>query len=145
MKSEETSIHPKETQEYHRRGNKTKIKRHPHPTSLLWSQQRMSLRVKHVSIQTDKIGLAEQEVEVLQCFARPERLHLVHDAWVGGADVADGSVRKWGATVLLNRREHFPTGVLEVSVSGYAVEDEDGFDRFGSGMDVSKGKVELKE
>ena len=95
------------------------------PTPLHRPQQRVGFRVEHVLIQTHELGLAEQQIKVLQRLTRPERFHLVQDSRARCTDVADGPVREWCATVIFNRSEHVPTRVLKASVPGYAVKDKD--------------------
>lgn len=47
-------------------------------------------------------------------------------------DVCDGGVAKGRERGSLDGLEEAPGGVLEGGVAGYAVEDEDGFDCFGT-------------
>lgn len=97
----------------------------------------MSFSIEDVFVEVNKIRFAEEKVEVLQSFGRPEGLHGVEKSGVLARDVGERSVGDGSATMSFDGGEHVPAFVLEGGVSSDAVEDEDGFDCFGSGLLVS--------
>lgn len=95
--------------------------------------KRMRLGIQHPLIQTDDVGLREEQVVVLERLGEPEALHLVLQAGLGLRDVVDGAVGKLGAGGLDGGLEHAPALVHPFGVAGDAVHVPYGFYGFGAG------------
>ena len=77
----------------------------------------MCLNIDHVVIQTDHFRLAEDEVEVLQCFAEPEALHFIAFRGSGVGNIFERSVGDLGLGCILNALEHLPSCILQRGVA----------------------------
>ena len=104
----------------------------------------MRLGIEHKIIETKHRLLTEDQIKILQRLREPERLHAIGfrrpaldvsvrvDVAVGHGDVVERGMRDLRARVVRDGAEHAPGGVAEGRVARDAVQDEDGFDGFGS-------------
>jgi hypothetical protein len=74
--------------------------------------ERMCLCVKHIVVQTNQIGLAGYQVQILDGFSSPETLHEVGLYRLLCHDVRQFRVAVFGSCLLFNRLEHLPSHVL---------------------------------
>ena len=94
----------------------------------------MKYRSKHlqnVIIQTNKLRLGKDEIEILERLRQPKTLHVVCLGRIDISDIIDRRMREFRSRVFFNIFEHAPCGILERLVAGDPVHDEDGLDGLG--------------
>jgi len=97
----------------------------------------MSLSVKNIFIQTDKIRLAKDQKEILQRLRHPETLTTINLWRILLKHIMNPRIRNLSPGDPVNSGKHVPSNILVFGVSSDAVEDEDRFDGFRA-EDVSR-------
>lgn len=92
----------------------------------------MCLRIQNIFIQTDQIWFREYQVKVLESLRQPERLHSVRLGRIWHSTIVEGGMCYVCLRTADDVVEHFPCPVLQRTISGDSIQNEYGFDGFGT-------------
>jgi len=92
----------------------------------------MSFRIENPVVEADNVGGTKDEIEILERLGGPETLHAVALGTGDLGHVVEGCAAVLGARAAFDGFKHGPGGSSQCGVPSYAVENEDGFDCFGS-------------
>lgn len=88
--------------------------------------------LQNILIQTDKVRLGKDQIQVFECLSKPEAFHLVAHFGQRVAHVLDGGVSILCARYFVDAFEHTPSCILERLVAGDAIHDENRLDSLRS-------------
>jgi hypothetical protein len=92
----------------------------------------MRFRVENPLIQANKVRLAKDKIEVLECFAHPETLHTVLlFNMLGRHNIFDCRVGEVCLSMVVDTLEHVPGYILILRIAGDSISVENAFNCFG--------------
>lgn len=102
----------------------------------------MRLGIEDILVETDQRRLRKDQVEILERLRQPERFHAVGLGGVSDRDIVQRCMGDCSPCLVDDGGEHVPGSFLKGWVSGDAVHDEDGLDRFGPVVEDQMEKEE---